>query len=136
MVGALDPGACLGHICIQSPSARLSLGHACACVLSHMQFFATPRTVARQAPASVGFQRQEYWSRLPFPSPNGLPNPETELMSPTSPAFAGGFLTIEPLVKHQSMRLLRVAPALAYQKRAASAFQEKLYHLGVKAPKS
>ena len=106
MVGALDPGACLGHICTQSPSSRLSLGHACVCVLSRIQFFATPWTVALQAPLSVGLPRQEYWSRLPFPSPNRLPNPETELMSP---AIAGGFFTTEPLVKHQSMMLYRVA---------------------------
>ena len=39
------------------------------CVLSHVPLFATLWTVARQAPLSMGFPRQEYWSRLPFPSP-------------------------------------------------------------------
>ena len=38
-------------------------------LLSHVQLFATPWTVARQAPLSMGFSRQEYWSGLPFPSP-------------------------------------------------------------------
>ena len=42
-----------------------------------------PRTVAHQAPASVGFSRQEYWSGLPFPSPRDLPNPGMEPRSPT-----------------------------------------------------
>ena len=40
----------------------------------HVQFFATPWTVARQAPLSMGFPRQEYWSRVPFPSPGDLPS--------------------------------------------------------------
>ena len=41
---------------------------------SHVQLFGTLWTVARQAPLSVGFSRQEYWSGLPLPSPEGLPN--------------------------------------------------------------
>ena len=45
---------------------------------------ATPWTVARQAPLSMGFSRQEYWCGLSFPSPGDLPNPEIE---PGSPAF-------------------------------------------------
>ena len=42
--------------------------------LSRVRFFATPWTVAYQAPLSVGFSRQEYWSGLPFPSPGDLPD--------------------------------------------------------------
>ena len=38
----------------------------------------SPWTVARQAPLSMGFSRQEYWSGLPFPSPGDLPNPRIE----------------------------------------------------------
>ena len=52
--------------------------------LSHVQLFATPWTVAYQAPPSMGFSRQEYWSGLPFPSPGDLPDPGIE---PGSPAF-------------------------------------------------
>ena len=48
--------------------------------------FATPWTVARQAPLSMGFSRQEYWSGLPFPTPGGLPHLRTEPASFTSPA--------------------------------------------------
>ena len=46
--------------------------------LSRVQLFATPWTVAYQAPRSMGFFRQEYWSGLPFPSPGDLPDPGTE----------------------------------------------------------
>ena len=50
--------------------------------LSRVQLFATPWTVAYQAPLSMGFSRQLYWSGLPFPSPRDLPNPEIEPGSP------------------------------------------------------
>ena len=54
---------------------------------------ATAGTVACQAPLSMGFSRQEYWSGLPFPSPGDLSDPGIE---PVSPALAGGFFTTEP----------------------------------------
>ena len=60
-------------------------------VLSHVQFFATPWTVACQAPLSMGFSRREYWSGLPFPTPGNLPDPGIKLASPESFALAGGF---------------------------------------------
>ena len=50
-----------------------------------------PWTVAYQAPLSMGFPRQEYWSELPFPFPGGLPDPEIE---PESPALLGRFFTV------------------------------------------
>ena len=55
--------------------------------------FETSWTVARQAPLSMGFSRQEYWSGLPFPSPEDLPNPEMELVSL---ALACGFFSHDP----------------------------------------
>ena len=61
--------------------------------LCRVQLSATPWTVAHQAPLSMGFSRQDYWSGLPFPSPGDLPDPGIE---PTSPALAGGFLTTVP----------------------------------------
>ena len=68
-------------------------------LLSRVQLFATLRTVARQAPLSMGFFRQEYWSGLPFLSPRDLPGPEIE---PGSPAFGRWYLycwaTIESIV--------------------------------------
>ena len=51
-------------------------------MVSCVQRFATPWTVAHQAPLSMGFSRQGYWSRLPFPSPGDVPDPGIELMSP------------------------------------------------------
>ena len=51
--------------------------------LSHVRLFATPWTVAYQAPPSMGFSRQECWSGLPFPSPGDLPDPGIEPGSPT-----------------------------------------------------
>ena len=50
-------------------------------------------TVACQAPLSMGFSRQEYWSGLPFASPGDLPDPGMEPEPPMSPVLAGGFLT-------------------------------------------
>ena len=65
--------------------------------LSHVQLFATPRTVAYQASPSMGFSRQEYWSGLPFPSPGDLPDPGIE---PGSPALEADALTSELSGKH------------------------------------
>ena len=62
-------------------------------LLNCVQLFATPWTVAHQAPPSMGFSRQEYWSGLPFPSPGDLPDPGIEPRSPTLQADA---LTSEP----------------------------------------
>ena len=50
--------------------------------LSRLQLSATEWTVAYKAPLPMGFPRQEYWSRLPFPSPGDLPHPGIELGSP------------------------------------------------------
>ena len=66
------------------------------CVLSHfsrVQLFVTLWTVAHQAPLSMGFSRQEYWSENSFPSPGDLPHPGIEPASFTSPALSGGFFT-------------------------------------------
>jgi hypothetical protein len=57
-------------------------------LLGHALPFVTPWTVAHQAPPSMGFSRQGYWSGLPFPSPGGLPNPGIEPESPTLEADA------------------------------------------------
>ena len=59
--------------------------------------FATPWTVARQAPLSMGLSQQEHWSGLPFPSPGYLPRCGIE---PASPALVGGFFTTEPPYAH------------------------------------
>ena len=61
--------------------------------LSCVRLFATPWTVTYQAPLSMRFSRQEYWSGLPFPSPGDLPDPGIE---PGSPALESDALTSEP----------------------------------------
>ena len=79
-------------ILVQQPSIIL----VCVCVLSRSVMsnsFATLWTVAHQAPLSMGFFRQEYWSKLLFPSPGDFPYLGIE---PVSPALAGRFFTTEP----------------------------------------
>ena len=61
----------------------------------------TPWTAAHQAPLSMEFSRQEYWSGFPFSIPRDLPDPGINPVYPTSPALASGFFTTEPLGKPQ-----------------------------------
>ena len=61
-------------------------------LLSHVQLFATPWTVDCQAPLTIGFSRQGYWSGLPFPSSGGLPDPR---IKPRSPTLQAGSLPTE-----------------------------------------
>ena len=60
----------------------------CVQLFSHVQLLTTPQTVAHQGPLSMGFSRQEYWSRLPFSPLGGLPNPG---IKPVSSALADSF---------------------------------------------
>ena len=71
----------------------LQIFSTCGQSLSRVRLFATLWTVARQAPLSMGFPRQEYWSGLSFPSPGDLPNPGIE---PSSPALQADSLLSEP----------------------------------------
>ena len=70
-----------------------------ACELSHVWVFVTPWTVARQAPLSMGFSRQEYCSGLPFPSSGHLPDPGFKPASLEPSALAHGFFTTAPTGK-------------------------------------
>ena len=79
-------------------------------LLSHVRLFCEKKeywTVACQAPLSMGFPRQEYWSRLPFPPLGDLPDPEMEPTSPMSPALAGRFFTPELLSGFTSPYILQ-----------------------------
>ena len=78
-------------------------------MLSHVQLFAIPWTVAYQAPQSMEFSRQEYWSGLPFPSLGDLPDPGIE---PRSPSLQADALPSEPPGKPQR-NLKREAPCCA-----------------------
>ena len=69
--------------------------------LSRVRLFATPWTVAYEAPPSMGFSRQEYWSGLPFPSPGDLPDPGIE---PRSPAVQADALPSKPPGKRTAIQ--------------------------------
>ena len=72
----------------------MSVAHSC------LTLFVIPWAIAHQAPLSMGFLRQEYWSGLPFPSPGDLPNSG---IKPEFLVLAGGFFTTEPvtdIIKH------------------------------------
>ena len=72
-------------------SAKPEMAYMCS--LSHVRLFVTSWTLAHQAPLSLEFSRQEYWSGQPFPSPGDLPHPDTE---PRSPALQADSLPSEP----------------------------------------
>ena len=75
-------------------------------MLSHVQLFETPWTVAREAPLSKVLSRQEYWSGLPFRSPGDLPDPGMELASLAPPALAGRFFTTSTTWEAHKIQLI------------------------------
>ena len=101
--------SCPGFILWQMPFLLLNLSQLRVCVISffsHVWLFVTLRTVAHQAPLSMGFSRQEYESGLPCPTPADLPNPGVE---PRSSALQADSL----LLSHQA-RLLSQLPQCKY----------------------
>ena len=105
-------------------------------LLSRARLFATPWTIAYQAPPSMGFSRQEYWSGLPFPSPGDLPHPGIE---PGSPALQADALPSEPPGKLRVKSLSRVqlfaTPwTIAYQAPLAMGFSRQEYWSGFPFP--
>ena len=79
--------------------------YAVKCMLSTIWLSATSCTVAHQAPLSMGFFRQKYWSGLPFPPPGDLPNPGTKPTSPTTLALAGRFFTMWANLEDQKFNI-------------------------------
>ena len=75
-------------------------------MVKHVWLFVTPRTVAHQAPLSVGFSRQEYWSGLPCPPPGDLPDPGIELRLLCLQHWQAGSLPLRPPGKPYSVTLL------------------------------
>ena len=69
---------------------------ACVPVAQSYLTFVTPWIGASEAPLSMGFSGQEYWSGLPLPPPGNLPNPEIKPLTPMSPTLAGRFFTTVP----------------------------------------
>ena len=68
--------------------------HVCLCVSVMSNSFVTPWTIASQAPLSMEFSRQEYWSRLPLPTPGELLNPVIKTVTLISPALQEGSLPL------------------------------------------
>ena len=64
--------------------------------LSHVCLFVGPWIIVCQAPLSMGFSKQEYWSGFPLPPPGDLPDPGIEPVPPVAPALLGRFFTTEP----------------------------------------
>ena len=80
---------------IYTPPGFISCYHVATCVRhSVMSDSVTSWAIARQAPLSLEFSRQEYWNGLPFPSPGDLPDPGIKPVSLMSPALAGMFFTV------------------------------------------
>ena len=102
-LGPLTPGKweiSLGEGCSYPVVTHVSGTLKGSSVLSRVQIFVAPWTVAHQAPLSMRFPRWEYWTGLPFPSPGDLPDPGIE---PESPALAGEFFTTESPGKPSSL---------------------------------
>ena len=96
---------------IQSFVHGLAVTYLSLCLLvtkSCSALFAAPWTVACQAPLSMGFLRQEYWSGLPFLPPGDLPDPGNEPTSPVSPVLQTDSLPTEPSGKFHSITYSRV----------------------------
>ena len=102
MVTRLYPGRELPQFPVLATKKRekwtleLKITRVLSCFNS-VQPFVTLWTVARQAPLSMRFSRQEYWSGLPFPTPGDLPNSGIKCASLISPALADRFFTTSPI---------------------------------------
>ena len=88
----------------------------CAQLLSHVRFFASLWTVASQAPLSLEFSRQEYWSALPFHAVGGLPGAGIKPGSLMSSALVGGFFPTEPPLSSPLQEKF-ASPVLTVQKK-------------------
>ena len=114
--------------------------HTRTCLL--YQFIVTPWTIAHQAPLSIEFSRQGYWSGLSFPSPGDLPNPGIEPLSLLSPALADGFFTNcpsweAPCVHAKSLSRVRLFATLwtvALQAPLSMGFSRQEYWSGLLGP--
>ena len=106
---------------------------------SCVQLFVTPWTVAHQAPLSMGFSRQGYWSGLPCPSPGDLPDPGTEPASPSFPAPASGFFITEPSVEDPICLMTKILKQKQYCNKFNKDFksgphQKKIFKIEIQIP--
>ena len=116
-------------------------------LLSRVWLFATPWTVAYQAPTSMWFSRQEYWSRLPFPPPGDLPNPGIKPKSPVSRTLQAYILyhlshpesplkenikeeKSEYIKRHKACKILNLLPYAEWRKKRLLAWEESFKDQG------
>ena len=97
---------------------------------SRVQLFATPWTVARQAPLSLGFSRQEYWSGWPFPSPGDLPIPGIRPTSLTPPTLTGSSLPLTPPEKPYELQLIIMYPCWFFHCDKGTLLSKNTFTLG------
>ena len=90
----------------------LNLMSCCCLVANLVRLFAIPWAVAHQAPLSMGFPRQEYWSGLPYPSPGNLPDSGIE---PASPAWADGFFFFNCWAFREAVPWTNLCPATSLE---------------------
>ena len=102
-----SPSVCGYKNSVRSYTCRAVLRVCCAESLSHVWLSMTPWTIAHQAPLSMGFSRQEYWSGLPCPSPGHLPYPGIKPESLMSPALQVDSFPAEPPRKPSWFLLFR-----------------------------
>ena len=116
-----------------SPASPIEEVCVCVCV-SHSVASDSfqPRTVAHQAPLSVEFSRQEYWSALPFPSPGDLPDPGIEPVPLTSPSL--GSLPLLLLSRFSHVQLFATPWTAAFQAPPSVGFSRQEYWSGVPLP--
>ena len=87
LINTWDTEAVSLQLTLSHPFRQQSLKSQHANRFRRVCLFSTPWTVAHQAPLSMGFSRQEYWSGLPCPPPGDLPNPGIKTSSPVTPAL-------------------------------------------------
>ena len=88
-----DDLQCCGSVRHTAKGLNYTCVHVCLSRFSRVQLFVIPWTTARQAPLSMGFSRQEYWSGLPCPPPGDLPDPG---IKPTFPVLLADSSPTEP----------------------------------------
>ena len=97
----------------------------CVCEAQCVPLFVTPWTVAHQAPQSMEFSRQEYWSGLPFPPAGDLPDPGIEIASLVPTVLAGGFFTTassgKPTIILQNIKKINI-PAIGLSQVSVEVF--------------
>ena len=103
-----EPGAGLVFMLVSLVPMQ-PLANAMSQSLSRVRLFATPWTIAHQAPLSMEFSRQEYWSGLPFPPAGGLLDSGIELGFPVSPVLSGELFATEPPGKPPASSIFSVS---------------------------